>query len=819
METLLQDLRYGVRMLLKKPVFTLIAVLTLALGIGTNTAIFSVVNAVLLRPLPYAEPERLLAVGSASQRAPGVRNAVSYPDFVDWRERNRTLEAIAVYHSATLTLTGAGAPAHLHGQVVSAELFDVLGARPQLGRVFTRPEERGGARYAAIISHGLWRQRFDSDPHIIGRALTLEHKPFEVIGVMPPGFQFPIQAEPVEIWVTPALDFEAPVEPGKQPVTERRGYRYLDAVARLKPGVTLAQAQAEMAGVAAALAKEYPDNNTGNGIILIPLLRDLTGDYRQALGVVFAAVACVLLIACANLANLLLARASARQRELAVRAALGAGRVRIVRQLLTESMLLALVGGWCGLLLAWWGQESLLRFLPEDLPRLSEIALNRQTFGFSFVVSLLTGVVFGLAPAWRAARIDLNEVLKDGLRGASADAGRAWLRSALVVAEVALALMLLIGASLLVQTFARLKREPLGFDARNVLTASLSFSETAYAKPEQKIAFIQQALERVRALPGVASASAVLPLPLSGDGVGGSFEFVGRPAQRGDEPTTQVRWVSLDYYRTMKMSVLAGHDFTARDDLKATPVAIVNRAFVKKYFHNENPLGKQMSLPIGVRADSTVFQIVGVVSDVKHWKELGRPAEPELYLPYAQLPFINQMSLVVRTAVAPAALADDVARAVHTLDGEAVLSDVKTLEQYLGNAVSQPRFSALLFGLFALLALLLGAVGLYGVVAYSVAQRTREIGIRLALGAPRGAVLRLVMRQGMSLTLLGVTLGLLASYALTRLLKSLLYGVTPTDPLTFATIALLLTFVALLACWIPARRAMKVDPLIAIRCE
>jgi putative ABC transport system permease protein len=819
MRTLWQDLRYSMRMLMKDPGFTLIATLTLALGIGANTAIFSVVNAVLLRPLPYAEPERLLAVGSAPQRSPGVRQAVSYPDFVDWRERNRTLEAIAVYHSATLTLTEAGAPAHLHGQVASAELFDVLGARPQLGRVFTRPEERGGARYAAIISHGLWRQRFDSDPHIIGRALTLEHKPFEIIGVMPPGFQFPIQAEPVEIWVTPALDFEAPVEPGKQPVTERRGYRYLDAVARLKPGVTLAQAQAEMAGVAAALAKEYPDNNTGNGIILIPLLRDLTGDYRQALAVVFAAVACVLLIACVNLANLLLARASARQRELAVRSALGAGRARIMRQLLTESMLLALIGGWCGLLLAWWGQESLLRFLPEDLPRLSEIALNRQTFGFSFVVSLMTGVIFGLAPAWQATRIDLNEVLKDGLRGASAGAGRAWLRSALVVAEVALALMLLIGASLLAQTFAQLKRAPLGFDERNVLTASLSFSETAYAKPEQKIAFIQQALERVRALPGVASASAVLPLPLSGDGVGGSFEFVGRPAQRGDEPTTQMRWVSLDYYRTMKMSVLAGRDFTARDDLKTTPVAIVNRAFVKKYFPNENPLGKQMSLPMGVRADSTVFQIVGVVSDVKHWKELGRPAEPELYLPYAQLPFINQMSLVVRAAGAPAALADDVARAVHTLDGEAVLSDVKTLEQYLGNAVSQPRFSALLFSLFALLALLLGAVGLYGMVAYSVAQRTREIGIRLALGAPRGAVLRLVMRQGISLTLLGVTLGLLASYALTRLLKSLLYGVTPTDPLTFAAIALLLTFVALLACWIPAWRATKVDPLIAIRCE
>jgi putative ABC transport system permease protein len=814
-----QDLRYGARMLRKNPGFTLIAMLTLALGIGANAAIFSVVNAVLLRPLAFSEPERLLAVGSAQTHSPGVKGSISYPDFFDWRERNRSLAGLAVYQSAALTLTGTDAPANLTGQIVSAELFEVLGASPHLGRVFTRAEETpgGGASYAAIISYGLWQQRFGADPQVIGRQVTLDRKPFEIVGVMKPGFQFPIQAEPIEVWVTPAMLSEA--ADGKRPVTERRGYRGLQAVARLRDGVSLKQAQADLSAVAAGLEKEHPDNNTGYGALLIPLHRDLTGDYRQALLVVFAAVACVLLIACANLANLQLARATARGKEMAVRSALGASRARIMRQLLTESVLLALGGGLLGLLLAWSSLEALLRFLPADLPRLGEIAVNPQVLAFAFAVSLLTGIVFGLAPAWQAAKIELSETLKDGARGASAGSGKARLRGALVVAEVALALVLLVSAGLLLQTFRQLQRVNLGFDARNVLTAELAFSETEYAEPEQKIAFAERALERLQTLPGVVAASAIMPLPLGGSDVTGSFQFEGRPAERGSEPTAQLRWVGLNYYATMKIPFLAGRDFSARDDLKAAPAAIVNQAFVTKYLPNEDPLGQRLQLPFGARGDATTVSIIGVVQDVRHRTELRQAQEPELYLPYAQLPFFNQMSLVMRTSLAPASLAGDVQRAVTALDREAVLSNVKTLEQYLGQAVAQPRFSALLFGLFALLALALGAVGLYGVMAYSVTQRRQEIGIRLALGAQTRDVLRLIITQGLRLALLGVALGVAAALALTRLLKALLFGVSAHDPLTFIVIALLLVAVALLACWIPARRAMKVDPLAALRCE
>lgn len=816
-----QDLRYGARMLLKSPGFTLVAVITLALGIGANTAIFSVVHAALLRPLPYAEPERLVAVGSATERAPGVRGSISFPDFFDWRARSSSFEAIAAYHPATFTLQGRDETTRLRAQVVSAELFDVLGERPFLGRTFTRADEQGASesRYSAVISHRLWQQQFGSDPQIVGRVVTLDRKPFEIIGVMKSGFQFPIQADPVELWVSLAVDFDAPVEVGKRPVTERRGFRFLEAVARLKPGVSLAQAQSEMDLVAGALAREHPDNNTGFGIILIPLLRDLTGNYRGSLWMVFAAVGCVLLVACANLTNLMLARATAREREMAVRSALGASRARIIRQLLTESLLLAACGGLLGGLFAWWGLEVLLAYLPADLPRLAEIAIDRRALSFTLAVSILTGIVFGLAPAWQAARINLSEMIKDG--GRSAGGGARWmrLRGALIVAEVALALALMVGAGLLAQSLMRLQRVELGFDARNVLTAQLSFSETAYAKPEQKVAFLEQALARLRALPGVTAASAVLPVPLGGDDVAGSFTFIDRPASPGDEPSAQLRWIGSDYFQAMKVPLLSGRDFTARDDLRSTPVAIVNQSFVQKYFASESALGKELRLPLGVRSDATVFQIIGVVADVRHRMELSRANEPELYLPYAQLPFFTQTGLVVRTTVAAASIASDVERAIAEIDRDAVVSRVKTLEDYLGEAVAQPRLSALLFGSFALLALLLGSVGLYGVMAYHVVQRTPEIGIRLALGARSGDVLRMVIGAGMKLALMGAALGLALVFALTRAMQSLLYGVSATDPLTLLAVTALLLVVAFVACYVPARRAMLIDPMSALRAD
>ncbi|MEP7271695.1 MAG: ABC transporter permease, partial [Acidobacteriota bacterium] len=479
---------------------------------------------------------------------------------------------------------------------------------------FVRAEDKpgsGSAKYAAIISDALWRQRFGADPNLPGRVVTLDHKPFEIVGVMKPGFQFPIQADPVEVWVTPAVLYDAPI--GKRPETERRGYRSLQAIARLKKGVSLEQAQSDMSLVTAGLAKEYADNNTGNGAMLIPLHRDLTGDYRNALLVVFGAIGCVLLIACANLANLLLASASTRFKEIALRAAVGASRMRIVRQLLTESVLLSVIGGAVGLLLAWFGVDALLRFLPSDLPRLSDIALNRWALGFTFLVSLLTGIAFGLAPALQASKVDLNEALKDGTRATGA--GRTRLRGALVVSEVALATVLLISAALLLQTFRQLQRVNLGFDVHNVLSAQLAFSETSYKKPEQKIAFLQSVVERVRALPGVISASSIVPLPLTGDGAQGSFQFEGQSVQRGSEPTTQIRWVGLDYYSTMKIPLLTGRDFARQDDLSAKRVAIVNQAFVRKYLTNEDPLGKRLQLPMGVRTDVTSFEVIGVVQD------------------------------------------------------------------------------------------------------------------------------------------------------------------------------------------------------------
>ncbi|HMV46627.1 MAG TPA: ABC transporter permease [Blastocatellia bacterium] len=816
MQTFFQDLRYGARMLLKHRGFTLVALLTLALGIGANTAIFSVVNAVLLRPLPYAEPERLVAIGGMDAHKPGVKDSSSYPDFFDWRMRNQSFEAIAAYHQTTLTLTGADAPAHLSGQVVTAELFDVLKTQPLLGRNFTRADEKlGGADVAraAIISHALWQKRFGADPKVIGRALTLNQKQFQIIGVAKPGFQFPIQADPVEIWVTPAEDAES-LE-GKQPVTERRGYRLLESVGRLKPGVTIAAAQAEMKLLAANLEKEYPDNNTNQSAIVLPFHRDLVANSREPLLILLAAVSCVLLIACANVANLMLARAAARHKEIAVRTALGAGRGRIIRQLLTESLLLSLGGGLLGLMLAWWGVEALLRFVPEGLPRLAEIALDRWTLGFTFTISMLTGVIFGLAPALQASKVDLTEAMKDGARG-SGGTTKTRLRGALIVAEVAIALTLLIGAGLLMQTFLKLQRVNLGFDVHNVLTATVELPETQYATPEQKINFYRQLQQRVQALPGVTQVSAILPLPISNTNVGGGFQIEGRKAAAGEEPHVDYRWVELDYFRTMKIPLLGGRDFTAQDSRKSAPVVIVNQALANTYFPNEDPVGKRLELPFG---EGMKVQIAGVVQNVKHRTELSRNYSPELYIPYAQFPFLGQMSLVVRTQTAPGSLAKAVQNEVAALDAEIVLSNVKTMEQYLGAAVSQPRFSAMLFGVFAAVALLLAAIGLHSVMAYLVTQRTHEIGIRLALGAQTGNVLRLILKHGMTLTLLGVAIGLGASFALTRLLGSLLYDVSATDPLTFAGITLLLTTVALPACYLPALQATKVDPMIALRSE
>src|SRR5262245_33134475 len=811
MQTLIQDLRYGARILLKKPGFALIALITLAFGIGANTAIFSVVNAVLLRPLPYVEPERLVALWETRQ---GGRNSISYPNFLDWRAQNKSFERMASYYTNYMALTGIATPVNLRSAVVSPDLFATLGVKPQLGRWFVAEEEKPGIR-AAIINYGLWQRQFGGDPNVVGRALTLNGKQFNVVGVMPAGFQFPIEAEPVEVWVTSSIDGEKtnPKEPAQN---EQRGAHFLLAVGRLKHGLKLEQAQAEMNAIGANLEKQYPDSNTRRGVKLIPYHNDLVHDYSEALWLILGAVGCLLLIACANVANLLLARATARYKEIAVRAALGADRRRVIRQLLTESLLLSLGGGVLGLLLAWWGTEGLVKLIPEDVPRLAEINIDHWVFGFTLLISVVTGVVFGLAPALQASKIELTEAMKEGSR--SAGGGRGRLRGALVVAEIAIALVVLIGAGLLLQTFRRLQQVDLGFDTHNILTATVELPDARYPKPEQVTAFYQTLLDRVKAMPGVEAVSAIVPQPLSGDTMMISFDIEGRNIPKGERPVSHFRSISLDYFSVMKIPLLAGRAFTERDNSQGPGVVIVNETFAKRHFPNENPIGKHVKPGISLEGEPVWREIVGVVKDVKHRQSLSRDYEPEYYLPHAQMP-INSMNLVMRVTNDQRGLASAIQHEVQSLDLDIPVYRIRTLEQYLGVAVAQPKFNALLLSLFAGLALLLTAIGLYGVMAYSVVQRGQEIGIRIALGAQTGDMLKMVLRQGLKLTAIGLSIGLATAFALTRYIQSLLFGVKAADPLTFAAIAMLLIAVALVACWAPARRATKVDPMVALRAE
>jgi putative ABC transport system permease protein len=811
-----QDLRYGARMLLKKPGFTLVAVITLALGIGANTAIFSVINAVLLRPLPYSEPARLVALWESNSQRLETRGSISYPNFFDWRAQSRSFERMGAYYTAPMALTGVTTPVNLQAATVSPDLFAMLGARPQLGRLFVSEEEKPGNR-VAIISHGFWRRQFGGDPNVVGRAVTLSGKQFSIVGVMPAGFQFPIEAEPAEVWVTSSGDGEK--DSLNNPSSyEQRGAHFLQAIGRLKPGVTLEQAQAEMKVIAGALEKQYPDSNTRHGVNLIPYQKDLAQDYSEALWLILGAVGCVLLIACANVANLLLARATVRYKEIALRSALGASRRRVIRQLLTESLLLSLSGGLLGLALAWWGTAALISMIPEDVPRLAEISIDRWVFGFTLLISVVTGVAFGLAPALQASKVELTEAMKEGSRSAGAGGGRGRLRGALVVAEIAIALVVLIGAGLLLRTFRRLQQVDLGFDARNVITATVTLNDARYPKPEQAAAFFQNLLDRVKALPGVEAASAVVPQPLSGDTFIFSFDIEGRNIPKGERPVSHFRSIGLDYFSAMKIPLITGRVFTERDDARGAAVMIVNEAFAKRYFPNENPIGKHIKPGISLEGAPLWREIVGVVRNVKHRQSLGDDYEPEYYAPHAQMP-INSMSLIVRATNEPRGLASAIQREVQSIDRDIPVYRVRTLEQYLGVAVAQPKFNALLLGLFAGLALLLTSIGLYGVMSYSVIQRGQEFGVRIALGAQTRDVLGMVLRQGLKLTALGLAIGLAAAYALTRYMRALLFGVKATDPWTFAAIALLLIVVALVACWIPARRATKVDPMVALRSE
>ncbi|HEX8068864.1 MAG TPA: ABC transporter permease [Pyrinomonadaceae bacterium] len=811
LETLLQDVTFGARMLRKQIGFTLVAVLTLALGVGANTAIFSVVNAVLLRPLPYPNAERIVAVQELNEK--GTRVQVTPANFLDWRAQSTVYEHLAAIHARPANLAAGDEAERIDLAMTSTDFFEVFGVRPHVGRFFVPAEELAGHQPVVVVSYGLWQRRFGGDPALVGRAIALDGQSYTVVGVAPAGFQYP---DKTEAWVPPFQ--RVPTVSAQMDIERARGFGFLSAVGLLKPGVTVKQAHDEMTALTARLRQQHPDTNNRRFDRVVSLQTHLVGESSAALLLLLGAVALVLLIACANVANLLLARAAARQKEIAVRLALGATRLRLVRQLLVESVLLALAGGACGLLLGWWGVDLMRGLLPVDFPRAQAIGVDWRVLAFTLLVSFGTGVVFGLAPALEATNPDINESLKESARGAAGGARRHRLRALLVVSEVSLSLVLLIGAGLLFRSFLRLQAVELGFRPQRLLTFRLTPAGANFRQDAQYAAFFDQVAERVKALPGVEAVGVINTLPLM-KGPTAGFRVEGRPLTTPDKwPSVNYRSVSPDYFRAVGVPVVQGRAPDAHDNESAPLVVVVNQALARRDFPGEDPVGKRINLG-GTRPDGQPiwFEIVGVVANVRNL-ELSAEPTPEMYTSYLQDPFAG-MSYVVRAAVEPESLTPAVREILRQVDRAQPVAEFREMDEIVAESAAQPRFNTLLLGLFAGVALLLAAAGIYGVMAYSVTQRTHEIGIRMALGARRGDVLRLVVGQGFRLALVGLALGLFCAYALTRVMSSLLYGVSATDPLTFAGGALLLAAVALLACYIPARRATDIDPLIALKYE
>lgn len=819
LEILCQDLRFGARMLIKQPGFTVIAVLTLALGIGANSAIFSLVNAALLRPLPYADAENLVMVWGNFQRLNMTRLGVSAQEFADYKTQNTVFSEVAAYRTLTFNLINNNEPERIGGARVSSALFRLLGTQPLLGRALLEEEDQSGSNRVAVLSQRLWHRRFNSDPSIIGKQIALDGESYTVVGVMPQQFQFPLSepydAERAEIWIPAAFTQEE--------LSDRGQYSFR-MIARLKPNATLEQARAELGTIGQRFLQEYPrtylgpkGEDGGWQVTLTTLQEETVGNARLFLLMMLGVVGFVLLIACANIANLWLARASVRQREVAIRAALGAGRMRLVRQFLTESLLLSILGGGLGLLLAMWGVEFLIAAGPRGIPRLSEAGIDLRVLGFTLGISLLTGLLFGLVPTLQSTRVDLSEAIKENSKSATTSTGWQRLRSVLVVTEVALALVLLIGAGLLIKSFWRLLDVDPGFDRENVLTMRMQLPPSKYTGPTERLNFYAQLLERVKAVPGVEAASLTTALPLSGETFGGPFSIEGRPLDMtGKPPHTTVRSIAPDYFKVMGMTLTRGREFGSQDTDASVPVVIINETFARGFFAQTDAIGQRIKL--GAPGSPRPWMLIaGIVRDVKSGG-LDRESTPEMYLPYSQN-VSSAMTLVVRTLSNPSNSVAAVREQVQAIDKEQPVYNIRTLTQLFSEAIAQRRLHMILLGAFALIALLLATSGIFGLMTYTVTQRTQEIGIRMALGAQPGDILKLVFGHGMSLTIIGLGVGLAAALILTRLMKSLLFNVSATDPFTFSGVALLLALTALLACYIPARRAMKVDPLVALRYE